>query len=46
MQWLYPFEKFRPAPHVVPHMRPNNKRVIYARMIVAPHNALPTTGKK
>jgi hypothetical protein len=37
---------FRPAPHSVPALKANKKRVIFARMYVAPKEALPIKGKR
>jgi hypothetical protein len=37
---------FRPAPHSVPALKANKKRVIFARMYVAPKEALPIKGNR
>ncbi len=37
---------FRPAPHSVPALKANKKRVIFARMYVAPKDAVPVKGKR
>lgn len=45
-QWLLGSSSlFRPAPHSVPPMRSNKDRVIFARMFVAPKEAVPVSGK-
>ena len=48
-QWLVHPEdrkKFRAAPHFVPALKSGKKRVIFARMYVAPKEAIPTHGDR
>jgi hypothetical protein len=46
-QWLLKSKNlFRAAPHFVPSLKANTKRVIFARMYVAPKEALPFAGKR